>query len=234
MLTEIGMIFSFIDSDHPEPEQTWTERHHDNGMERPAHIHHLLSSEKIAQRGYGVSLIRDIQKPPVHNPRQWALGCPCFSKDVGLDDPPFQPDPLCDPVKAGLHSETTNTIISLLDSYEVSSEKAVPQGDLPILSVLLYLLSTGQLRVKVACLENYLLGKNNPLQQYIPRANWLESSFAEDNLAILVDIKLTMSQQCVTLWPYQDQCSLPQEAEYVQGVEGVILSLYSSLVRQLE
>lgn len=46
------------------------------------------------------------------------------------------------------------------------------------------------------CLGNYLLGKNNPMEQHTPGADWLESSFAEDDLAILVDIKLTMSQQC--------------------------------------
>lgn len=39
-------------------------------------------------------------------------------------------------------------------------------------------------------------GKNNPMQQYMLVADWLESSFAEHDLGIVLDIKFTMNQQC--------------------------------------
>jgi len=41
------------------------------------------------------------------------------------------------------------------------------------------------------------LGRNNLMHQYTLQANWLESSFAEKDLGVLVDKKLTMSKQSV-------------------------------------
>ncbi|GAB0180571.1 mitochondrial enolase superfamily member 1 [Grus japonensis] len=38
--------------------------------------------------------------------------------------------------------------------------------------------------------------RNNPSHQDMLEANWLESSFAEKDLRVLVDTKLTRSQQC--------------------------------------
>lgn len=38
------------------------------------------------------------------------------------------------------------------------------------------------------------MGKHNPTCQFSLRIGWLESSFAQDDLKILVDKKLAMSQ----------------------------------------
>ncbi|KAK4810619.1 hypothetical protein QYF61_007356 [Mycteria americana] len=41
-----------------------------------------------------------------------------------------------------------------------------------------------------------LLGRNNPIHQYMLGINWLENSFAEKDLGILADTKLNMSHHC--------------------------------------
>ena len=41
------------------------------------------------------------------------------------------------------------------------------------------------------------LGSNNPLRQNRLGTDWLESRFAEKDLGLLVDTKLTTSQQCI-------------------------------------
>lgn len=42
--------------------------------------------EQVAQRGWGVSFLGDIQSPLEQGPAQSALADPALSRDVGLDD----------------------------------------------------------------------------------------------------------------------------------------------------
>ena len=41
-------------------------------------------------------------------------------------------------------------------------------------------------------------GKDHPKHQHVLGADWLESSFADKDLRVLVDSKLNMSQQCAS------------------------------------
>jgi len=40
------------------------------------------------------------------------------------------------------------------------------------------------------------LRRNSPMHQYVLKTDWVKSYFVEKNLWVLVDSKLTMSQQC--------------------------------------
>ncbi|GAB0177894.1 mitochondrial enolase superfamily member 1 [Grus japonensis] len=76
------------------------------------------------------------------------------------------------------------------------------------------------------------LGRNNPRHQYRLGVDWLGSSTAEKNLGILVDKKLTMSQQCALVAKKANGILLVCVKKSVASrSREVILPLYSALVR---
>ena len=56
------------------------------------------------------------------------------------------------------------------------------------------------------------LERNNPIHQYMLRTNQLESSFAEKDLGVLMDIKLHVIQQCNSA-----ECPAAMKASYLLG-----------------
>ena len=79
------------------------------------------------------------------------------------------------------------------------------------------------------------LGKRNSMHQYMLWAHRLESSFAEKGLGVLVDNKLTMSQQCalaakVANSQKANNCIRRSVASRLRVVS---LPLYSALVRHV-
>jgi len=75
------------------------------------------------------------------------------------------------------------------------------------------------------------LGRNNPLHQYRLGADLLESRFAEGDLGVLVDIKLTMSQQCALVAKKASGILGCTKKNVASTLREVLLRLYSALVR---
>ncbi|KAK4829773.1 hypothetical protein QYF61_006572 [Mycteria americana] len=75
------------------------------------------------------------------------------------------------------------------------------------------------------------LGSHNPRHQYMLGATLLESSFAEKDLGILVDAKLTMNQQCALAETKANGILGFMRQNIASRLREVILLLYSALVR---
>jgi len=83
---------------------------------------------------------------------------------------------------------------------------------------------------KVKCRVLHL-GRNNPMHQYSLRADPLESSFAERDLGVLLDDKLTVSQQCALVAKKSNGILGCIKRSMTSRSREVLLPLYSALVR---
>jgi len=75
------------------------------------------------------------------------------------------------------------------------------------------------------------LGRNNPMNQYSLGADLLESSSAERDLGVMVDDRLTMSQQCALLVKKANGILECIKKSVASRLREVLLPFYSALVR---